>query len=453
MTATKTLKALLLAMAVLHQGVQAQSTAGVLTLAPGANYQSIRTWHEQHLATAPDRVARAEALRNIVRSGHLGERGLQRIFNNFEGRGAIDPTIPGVEKTARLLASSSRSQVKGHTRELLYATRLHHDGRHTLVEMGRQLNRAWGKTDADLFIRHRATGLFGRVEVKDYSLRSQITNEAKLKVQMRKMAREGRFSGQPQFWINRHAMTPQLRQFAARSGLVPMESVATGQRLPPGTQSFDKALARMDREFARMAGQRARMGGAMWGFGASVLAGSLPQLWAAAAEVSRPGDASWDARLRLASSGSYSLGGAGFLASGSALALASRFGDVVQGRLVRFSRAGAMVSVAALATGVVVDAYRYQQGFITAHQIWDSAVRTSVVVAASAAGGWVGGAVGSSFGWPMAAALGVLGSYAGAAFADMALEGKVQAEHRRFDQSFGDAVNIRYGLAVAPRGL
>jgi hypothetical protein len=432
----------------------AQPAAGGAALAPAANYQAIRTWHEQHLATAPDRAARVEALRRIVRSGQLGERGLQRIFNNFEGRGAIDPTIPGVEKTARLLASSNRAQVKGHTRELLYALRLHNDGRHSLIEMGRRLVRPWGRTDADLFVRHQTTGLYGRVEVKDYSLRSQLTNEARLKVQMRKMAREGRLTGQPQFWINRHAMTPQLRLFAARSGLVSMESVATGRRLPAGAQSFDQALARMDREFARVASRRAWLGGAMWGFGAAVLANSLPNLWAATFEVARPGKASLDARLRLVSSGSYSFGGAGLIASGSALAFGARFGEVAQARIFRFGRAGGVVSVAALATGLAIDVYRYQRGSITTEELWEGAIRSGIQASSAAAGGWVGSVVGGAVGGPLGSSGGAIaGGMAGGKLADLAFEKSVQAKRDRLDQAFGDALNARYGLVGTPRTL
>ncbi len=236
---------LLVGMLLAHGHAAAQVASPALGNRMG-DYASIKTWHEQYLATSPTRQGRIEALRKIVRSGSLGERGLQRIFHNFEGRMAIDPSIPGVEKTARLLASSNRAQVRGHTRELLYAIGIHNDGRNSLVEMNRKLDRPWGKTDADIVLHNQRTGLQGRIEVKNYSLRSQITNEAKLKAQMAKMAREARRTGQPQFWINRHGITPQLRRHATRSGILTLGNVGTGQRLPAGTQSFDRALARMD---------------------------------------------------------------------------------------------------------------------------------------------------------------------------------------------------------------
>ncbi len=431
----------------------AQVTAPAIEGRPG-DYQSIRTWHEQYLATLPDQAGRIDALRKIVRTGTLGERGLQRIFNNFDGRMSIDPSIPGVERTARLLASSNRSQVKGHTRELLYAIRLHDDGRNQLVEMGRKLQRPWGKTDADIVIRNHRTGLSGRIEVKNYSLRSQITNEAKLMQQMNKMALEGKLTGQAQFWINRHGMTPQLRKHAERSGIVAIERVATGHRLSANAQPFATALTRMDEHFARIARQRAIASGAGAGIGMQLLTAALPATWAALEEISAPGDASVDARLRLASNGSYSLGAAGLMASGSALTFASSASELTQTRMFGITKVGGLVSVAALGTGIAIDVQRYRNGSLAAEQLWNSALRNSGQLAAAAAGGWLGGSLaGITTANPIAIGAGSLaGSTAGAAafqFAGNAVANRqMRAGQQRFDQVFGDTVRQRYGVPV-----
>lgn len=431
----------------------AAAQGGTLPIAAGPiNYQAIRTWHEQHLASSPSRAARVDALRTIVRSGTLGERGLRRIFNHFENRMAIDPSIPGVETTARLLASSNRAQVKGHTRELLYAIRLHNDGRNQLVGMSRKLDRPWGKTDADIVIRNRVTGLYGRIEVKDYSLRSQNTNEVKLKVQMDKMAREGRLTGQPQFWINRHGITPQLRSHAGRAGVVTMEHIATGRRLPPNVQPFDSALARMDAQFGRVARDRAIAGGSMIGIGVTLLAYTLPEAWVALEAVTAPGPASTDARLRLASSGSYSLGAAGLVASGSALAFAPRFGELVQNRLFGFAKVGGLTAVAALGMGVAIDVQRYRIGALTSERLWQSALKASVQFAGAAAGGWLGGSLaGLATANPLAAtAGGVAGSTVGAAAVQVAdgtlTHWRMENQRARLDEAFGDAVKRRYAI-------
>ena len=86
---------LLVGMLLAHGDAAAQVASTAIGDRVG-NYASIRTWHEQYLATSPTQQGRVEAVRQIVRSGSLGDRGLQRIFHNFEGRMAIDPSIPGV---------------------------------------------------------------------------------------------------------------------------------------------------------------------------------------------------------------------------------------------------------------------------------------------------------------------------------------------------------------------
>ena len=415
------------------------------------DYASIRTWHEQYLATSPGQRSRVEALRQIVRSGSLGERGLQRIFHNFEGRMAIDPSIPGVEKTARLLASSNRAQVKGHTRELLYAIGIHNDGRNSLIEMGRKLDRPWGKTDADIVLRNHRTGLYGRIEVKNYSLRSQITNEAKLKAQMGKMAREARLTGQPQFWINRHGITPQLRRYAAQSGILTLDKVGTGQRLPAGTQSFEQALAKMDARFMRVAQGRAMVGGTMIGFGVGLLTASLRETWTAVQGLSDPKhSADWS---RLGSAGSYSVAGTGMIVSGSALSFAPRFAEATQGRLYAFGKLGGAFSVAALGAGVAIDISRYRSGAISSVEFWRRAAHASSVVAGGTTGAWLGGSIAAvaTANPALAAAGGIAGSFLGASIMTYAggavLDHKMEAARRHHDQAFGDSVYHRYGLA------
>jgi len=415
------------------------------------DYASIRTWHEQYLATSPGQRGRVDALRQIVRSGSLGERGLQRIFHNLEGRMAIDPSIPGVEKTARLLASPNRAQVKGHTRELLYAIGIHNDGRNSLIEMSRKLDRPWGKTDADIVLRNHRTGLYGRIEVKNYSLRSQITNQAQLTAQMGKMAREARLTGQPQFWINRHGITPQLRRYAARSGILTLDKVGTGQRLPAGTQSFNQALAKMDAHFMRVAQRRAMFGGTMIGFGVGLLTESLPETWAAVQGLSdhnHPG--AWS---RLGSAGSYSIAGAGMIVSGSALSFAPRFAEATQGRLYAVGKLGGAFSVAVLGAGVAIDISRYHNGAISAEELWRRAAHASSVAAGGTTGAWLGSSITAvaTANPALAAAGGIAGgllgtsimTYAGGAILDQTME----AARQRHDQAFGESIYRRYGLA------
>ncbi len=427
-----------------------------------ASYAAAKAKHESFLTTQPTRAQRLDALRKIVRSGTLGERGLQRIFNNFEGQSAIDPTIPGVEKTARLLASSSRSQVKGHTRELLYASRIHTDRRFQLVEMNRKLPshdkvsgkllRSWGSTDADIVFRHRTSGMYGRIEVKNYSLASQRTNRTYLEKQMTKMAREGNRTGQPQLWINRGGVDRKLAEFAKSKGIVVYDRVATGMQRPSNTQSFNAVRKRMDAHMVNIAQRRGMVGGTAVGLGASLLLAQLPEAWAAMGDIAALGQASTEARLRMASSGGYSLGGAGLMASGSAFAFAPRFKEVTQNRLYAFGKFGGLLSLTPIVAGMGVDVYRYRSGAVTSEQFWESAVQASAQAAGATAGGWLGlGAVTTLSANPIAGALGATaGSVAGAKMVEYAggtvVEKIMTAKRQRLDQAFGDAVYRQYSM-------
>ena len=183
------------------------------TFPPSATYKEAKTWHEEFMRGAPTKAQRLDAMRRLIKSSPVGSRGLNQIYHNFDGRNSIDPTIPGVEKSVLMQLSASKQQAKGYRRELLYAVAYANDPRFTLVEMNRPLRRPWGNTDADIVIQHRATGLPGRVEVKDYSINSQRTNFAKLAKQIDKMSLEGKKTGQPQFWINARPVIPDIQNY------------------------------------------------------------------------------------------------------------------------------------------------------------------------------------------------------------------------------------------------
>lgn len=423
-----------------------------LASASEPGYAAIKANHEAFLATAPTRAQQLEKLREIVRTGTLGERGLQRIFKNFEGSMAIDPRIPGVENTARLLASSNRSQVKGHTRELLYASRIHTDRRFQLVEMNRKLKRPWGNTDADIVFRNRTSGLYGRIEVKNYSRESLSSNQIKLKAQMRKMALEGKRTGQPQFWINRGGIDDNLAQYAKSNNIVVYDRVATGKLRPTNTQSFSNVRTRMDAHMIKVAQRRAMVGGTAAGLGASLLIAQLPEAWAAMGELAASGDASTEVRWRMASSGGYSMGSAGLVASGSAYALAPRAKEALQNRLYAFGKFGGLLSLAPIGLAMAADVYRYRSGTMPAEQFWESAVQVSTQSGGATAGGWLGlGAATSVSANPFAGALGAAaGSFAGAwmvkTAGGSAVEKMMERKRQRLDQAFGDAVYQHYAM-------
>ena len=82
----------------------------VFALSPGAlsanligdfsTYKGMKKSHEAFLRTNPSKEARLEAIREITRKSGYGTR-INKVFNNFEGSHAIDPTIKGVGLEAK----------------------------------------------------------------------------------------------------------------------------------------------------------------------------------------------------------------------------------------------------------------------------------------------------------------------------------------------------------------
>jgi hypothetical protein len=68
-------------------------------------YREVKTWHQEFLASIPSGAERTNAIRDVLRSSRTGERGLQRVYKNFDGRWWIDPRVPGVEQSALLQRS------------------------------------------------------------------------------------------------------------------------------------------------------------------------------------------------------------------------------------------------------------------------------------------------------------------------------------------------------------
>ena len=176
---------------------------------------------------------RIEAWRKVVSSGPYGRRGLNSIFKNFEGDFAFDPTIPGVEKNLRLAASQNANVRKGAVRTHLYQTKVQNDPRFKVLAVNELVyDSGTGKllTDRDIVFQHRATGIIGRIEVKNISLESQRSSLENYKVQINKMAAEMERTGQPQAWVNRQEVSAQLKQYANSKGIPVYENVITGER-------------------------------------------------------------------------------------------------------------------------------------------------------------------------------------------------------------------------------
>ena len=132
------------------------------------------THHEQTAAlNGITKTDKAAWMRGQVLDSRYGQRGLDNLFKGFEGKGYLDPAIPGVTKNLNALSSLSQQQAKGAVRTLLYGTKAYQDPRFQLVGVDQPVNAPYGRTDKDLVLRHRQTGQRARVEVKDVKPASQ----------------------------------------------------------------------------------------------------------------------------------------------------------------------------------------------------------------------------------------------------------------------------------------
>lgn len=413
----------------------------------GMSYQEARTWHEQFLRGEPTKAERLEAMRSLIKASRFGERGLERIYKNFEGKYAIDPRIPGVEKTALLQMSGSTSQTKGYRRELLYATAFHNDPRFGLEAMNRPL----GNTDADLVARHKSSGLYGRVEVKDYVLSSQTTNTEKLKTQIDKMAAEGRATGRPQFWVNRHGVSPVISDYAARRGVTTIGNVKSGSK-QPGTISSREATDIVSSEFDRASKGRSISGGTQLAFGVLLLLDSAPELWAdvqSLRDASALGTNDW---LRMSQSGVNALAGVSLITSGSALAVSPLAREGLQARLYSVGRWGGFGALAFFGVGEGIAIVRYSRGDVTSREFWTQ----QWILGTSGAGAWAGAGAGrlvDLLPWKIPGASsvasglgGLTGGWIGKRFGELTAEAHYNRKFAELDRAYGEAVYARYGV-------
>lgn len=415
------------------------------TLQPLASFKEVKTWHEQFMQGEPTKAQRLEAMRNVISSSPIGSRGLNQIYHNFEGRYSIDPTIPGVEKTVLMQRSASKAQAKGYRRELLYAVAYHNDPRYSLSRMNEPLKRAWGNTDADLVIQHRPTGLSGRVEVKDYSLNSQRTNLAKLQAQIDKMSLEGKWTGQPQFWMNARPVIPEIHQYAQSRGVYVSGNVRTGKTTAPGSMSILEAMNQHDQQFYRAANyQRGTLGGGEIAFGAWKIKNTLPKWLDDLREFDAQASYSTTSLLRVGESSSSIVAGGSMILSGSAFTSARLASDALQSRLYSIGKIGGLTSVAALGLSETFHVSRYLRGDVMSQEFWTDQWVIANASAGGLAGWWAGAAVGKN---PWAAFIGTnagtfIGNELGTRTAGMYYEHKFG----ELDRAYGKWVYARYAI-------
>jgi hypothetical protein len=414
----------------------------------GMTYQETKIWQEKFLAGTPTKAEQVEAMRSIIKTSKVGERGLKNIFKNFEGQYAIDPTIPGVWKSVLMQKSPSAAQVKGYRRELLYASAIYSDKRFELKEMNAFRKRPWGNTDADIVFRHKASGLSGRIEVKDYSISSQVTNREDLKRQIDKMAKEARYTGQIQFWMNRRDAHPEIKRYASEKGVIVLDNVKTGH-VTKGLL-IDEAMNRVEWEMLRKDRARTVLSRGQAAFGAWTLVDAAPKVWGDVKAISNSNDRSIQTWLRMGEHGSNALAGGGMVLSDGALTASKFAADNMQGRLYRMGRAGGIASVAALGLGEAFLISRYATGDVSSQEFWTTQWVMTSSAGGGLGGGWIGGAaavlspVKNPF-W--GAAIGSAGgAWIGREFGERTSTAYYEWNFGKLDREFGKFVYARYGV-------
>lgn len=414
-------------------------------------YQEVKTWHQQFLAGNPTVAERVNTMRSIVSISDYRQRGLNRIFGNFEGRHSLDPRIPGVEESILKVKSSSRSQAKGYVRELLYAKAFHNDPRFQLIAMNEIITRPWGNTDADIRFRYGRHGLYGRIEVKDVSPSSQSTDRRRIKGQIDKMASEYRHTGQLQAWANRREVLPAIKEYAKQKGIPVFEKVSTGQvNLKNGMTSttFLNEIARQTAELQRV---RAVQGGAQLGFGLWLLRDTAP---AARSDLQMLLDSNTrydEAWRRFGEHGSLAAAGGAMSVSGAALLGSQYANQEWQGRLYRLGRFSGAASALAFASGEAFMISRYLNDDVSSREFWTSQWILGGGAAGGYIGSWAGGILGSTTGIPLGTTAGVVvgslaGSLAGGKASTYGAGSYYDWKFSALDQRFAEFVYDHYGV-------
>jgi hypothetical protein len=330
---------------------------------------------------------------------------LDNLFKGFEGKGYLDPAIPGVTKNLNALGSLSQQQAKGAVRTLLYATKAYQDPRFQLVGVDQPVNAPYGRTDKDLVLRHRQTGQRARVEVKDVKPASQRADLERIKGQIDKMAAEYKRTGELQAWANRQETIPAIKEYARQKGVPTYEKTKQTE--------FTKVLDDLDRRSVVEARVKLAGGTLSTGAGIALLYTSTRGLLDAAQSDAND----LTTNLRIAEQSSLLAAGGGFTASGLAQ-LGSRLAATEStlaklGSITKWGgRAGIVGVILGEGLGIGIDYYKWDE--MTARQRSVSKVQHTVSIGTLALGFGIGFVAGLETG-PGAFAFGL--ATAGASYA------------------------------------
>jgi hypothetical protein len=355
-----------------------------------------------------------EDYRILVRLGpHAGNRRLTNMFGSFEGRFAIDPSIPGLDTTVRLQASASHSQVKGSARTIRYLQIMSQDPRFTVTGVNRPRVTPIGKTDADLTFRHNETGLKGRIEVKDMSADSQRRNLRDIKLQILKMGHDHRQMGEWQYWINRQGNIPEVKEFARQHGVLIYERLGTGS-FRPGTESFQKFLNEQDQRFLAQARMQVVSGGVQAGLGAFLFWTGSAAALQDVRELLEQDRARRDSWLRLGEHGSLVMSGAGLTVGGMARVGQSFSSLQGSSRMMMAGKWGGRAGVAGFVAAEGFVLWQYASGTMSDRQFVANQATLGGGIVGSLSGAWAGAKGGAGAGALIGSFFGPPGTAVGA---------------------------------------
>jgi hypothetical protein len=342
------------------------------------------------------KAEKSDWMRDQVREGRYGQRGLNNLFKNFEGAGYIDPTIPGVTKNLNALNSLSWQQAKGAARTLLYGTKVYEDPRFQLVAVDQPVNAPYGRTDKDLVLRDKLTGQSSRIEVKDVKPASQRADLDRIKGQIGKMAAEFRQTGELPVWVNRRETIPAIKEYARQNGVAVYDNI-------PAKDFHDKILNKIKtasdlKTRSSLAGGAGEMGIGIW-----MLAQSAPETLADLEDVLNSDTRNKQDVLQLGEHGTMSLSAISLSAAGAS-------------RLIGYSRLVSNVrtlnelgAVSKWGGRAGVALFLVSEGFVIAE--WQSGGlndRQFYTIQGGLGGGLAGGAGGTAVGAWIGGGLGAL---------------------------------------------
>ena len=264
--------------------------------------------------------------------------------------------------------------VFGAARTVRYAGVINGDSRFTLTELNKPLKSAYGKTDADILCRHNETGKEVRIEVKEWSAKTQRANLKKAEAQFHKMAEDQTETGRLQAWVNRRANIAQVEALGKKYGIPVYGDVATGKTASkPGQMTMTKVLNDTDRRAAFYS--RTVSGGFQLALGVYQLGVAGSEAWSEIERFLDPGRADQASWMRLGEQGLLAAGG-GLLTVSGGIRLSDTLGHAlklqklssVTSKLSGLSRwSGRFGVVATLGAGVLVT-IEYTHGGLTDRQ-------------------------------------------------------------------------------------